>query len=92
MRLLARGVALFVTALFTSQPVFFGHAFINQKDTPLMAFFLASVELGWAAVESRVSVGRRQPSDEERRPAGMVGEWKRLPLARRIGIVLLDLW
>jgi len=38
----AFGVAL----LFLSQPLFWGHAFINPKDAPFMAFFIASVYLG----------------------------------------------
>jgi len=103
LRLMPRGVALFVTALFITQPVLFGHGFINQKDTPLMVFFLASVELGWAAVESRLMVERRGSTEQEGplRRAGVALEWRRLSLARRgwIGvggflgvIVLLDLW
>lgn len=32
--------------LFSTQPLFWGHAFINPKDIPFMAFFLASVSLG----------------------------------------------
>jgi hypothetical protein len=32
--------------LFASQPLIWGHAFINPKDTPFMMFFLASIYLG----------------------------------------------
>jgi len=52
LRLLPRNVALFTTALFCTQPLIFGHAFINQKDIPFLVFFLASVETGWTAVDS----------------------------------------
>lgn len=38
----AFGVAL----LFLTQPLLWGHAFINPKDTPFMVFFMASVYLG----------------------------------------------
>jgi hypothetical protein len=103
LRLLPRGVAMFVTALFLTQPVLFGHGFINQKDTPLMVFFLASVDLGWAAVESRFIAERGESSGKAGplRRAGVAQEWRRLsPVSRRwIGvggllgaIVLLDLW
>jgi hypothetical protein len=103
LRLLPRPVALFVVALFTTQPVLFGHAFINQKDTPLMVFFLASVELGWTAVESRISLERRQTPEPGGRPErpGMIEQWTRLSLAKKVLIVagglfgllvLLDLW
>ena len=34
------------TLLFLTQPVFWGHAFINPKDIPLLSFLLLSVYLG----------------------------------------------
>ena len=34
-------------ALFCTQPLFWGHAFINPKDPPFLVFFLASVCLGF---------------------------------------------
>jgi hypothetical protein len=33
-------------ALFATQPLMWGHAFINPKDTPLLALFMLSVVLG----------------------------------------------
>lgn len=33
--------------LFSTQPLFWGHAFINPKDVPFMSFFMASVVLGF---------------------------------------------
>jgi hypothetical protein len=41
-----RWAAFGATLLFNTQPLLWGHAFINPKDIPFMAFFLASVELG----------------------------------------------
>lgn len=38
----AFGVAL----LFLTQPLLWGHAFINPKDTPFMVFFMTSIYLG----------------------------------------------
>jgi len=43
-----RWAAFGATLLFNTQPLLWGHAFINPKDIPFMAFFLASVELGLA--------------------------------------------
>lgn len=40
------GAALGATLLFLTQPVLWGHAFINPKDIPLLSFFLLSVYLG----------------------------------------------
>jgi hypothetical protein len=43
--------ALTGTALFTSQPLLFGHGFINPKDVPMLGFFGASMTLGIYAVD-----------------------------------------
>ncbi|MCH7662815.1 MAG: hypothetical protein IH859_02980, partial [Chloroflexi bacterium] len=38
------------TLLFSTQPLLFGHAFINPKDIPFMSFFLATIASGlWMA-------------------------------------------
>ena len=39
------------TLLFSTQPLLWGHAFINPKDIPFMSFFLGSVTLGLAMVD-----------------------------------------
>ncbi len=59
LRFIPPRMALLTTVLFASQPVLFGHAFINQKDTPLMVFFLASVVVGWSAADRLMSVPHR---------------------------------
>jgi len=45
-RILEPGPALLTVLVFTYQPVLFGHAFINQKDIPLLAGFTGAVFLG----------------------------------------------
>ena len=45
-RWMSEWAAFGVALLFISQPLFWGHAFTNPKDTPFMAFFIASVYLG----------------------------------------------
>jgi hypothetical protein len=45
-RWMSRWAAFGVALLFTSQPLIWGHSFINPKDIPFMAFFLASIYLG----------------------------------------------
>lgn len=54
-RMVGAPSALAATVLFATQPLLFGHAFINPKDTPFLAFFLLSV---WAGVW--MTEGRRQ--------------------------------
>lgn len=43
--------ALGATLLFATQPVFWGHAFINPKDTPFLSLFLLSISLGMKAFD-----------------------------------------
>ena len=45
-RWLSSWAAFGVALLFSTQPLLWGHAFINPKDTPFMMFFLASVVSG----------------------------------------------
>jgi hypothetical protein len=45
-RWMSHNAALGGTLLFMTQPVFWGHAFINPKDIPLLSLFLLSVYLG----------------------------------------------
>jgi len=49
---------LAATLLFISQPLFWGHAFINPKDIPFMAFFLVSLVCGfWMNDKSETATG-----------------------------------
>jgi len=41
-----------VAALFATQPLFWGHAFINIRDMPFMVGFMASIYFGLRMVES----------------------------------------
>jgi 4-amino-4-deoxy-L-arabinose transferase-like glycosyltransferase len=43
--------ALAVAALFTFQPLLWGHAFINPKDIPFLTFFLGSVVFGFDLID-----------------------------------------
>lgn len=45
-RFVKEWVALSVTLLFTTQPLFFGHAFINPKDIPLLSIVLVTIVTG----------------------------------------------
>ena len=44
--------AVAASALFSWQPLLWGHAFINPKDPPFLVFFLASVCLGFEMVDA----------------------------------------
>ena len=43
--------AITATLLLYTQPLLFGHSFINQKDIPFLTFFLVTVALGMFAVD-----------------------------------------
>lgn len=43
--------ALAVAALFTFQPLLWGHAFINPKDIPFLTFFLGGVFFGFELID-----------------------------------------
>ncbi len=50
-RWLGAVASLGMCVLFASQPLFWGHAFMNPKDIGFMAFFLGSVALGFHVVD-----------------------------------------
>jgi hypothetical protein len=51
LRWMKSSAALAATALFSWQPLLWGHSFINPKDPPFLVFFLASVCLGFEMVD-----------------------------------------
>jgi hypothetical protein len=65
-------VALGGTLLFITQPLLWGHAFINPKDIPFMSFFLGSVTLGLLMYDA-VFKADHNPVNQENRQAGDTG-------------------
>ncbi|HSL44405.1 MAG TPA: hypothetical protein VK897_13295 [Anaerolineales bacterium] len=67
--------ALAAAALFSWQPMLWGHAFINPKDPPFLAFFLASVCLGFEMVDrlSDEAITNRQKLSSVLLPAIFLG-------------------
>jgi len=51
LRFMNKPYAMLTTVFFASQPLLVGHAFINQKDTPFLAFFSISVISGLTAID-----------------------------------------
>jgi 4-amino-4-deoxy-L-arabinose transferase-like glycosyltransferase len=43
-----KGIATVALLFYLTQPILFGHAFINQKDIPFMSFFVITLALGVA--------------------------------------------
>jgi hypothetical protein len=67
--------ALAAAALFSWQPLLWGHAFINPKDPPFLVFFLASVCLGFEMVDrlSEEAITNRQRISSTLFPALALG-------------------
>lgn len=93
-RLLSSKAALITTLLLATQPLIYGHAFINQKDTPFWVFLLGSLVLGLAALDRVEQIGGSQIADEEgeKTPLRLAGgEWARAGGLSKVGAVALSL-
>jgi hypothetical protein len=51
-RFMSRNMAFLAALLFSTQPLLFGHAFVNPKDIPFMSFFLTSIVVGMIGVDA----------------------------------------
>ena len=56
-RWMSRAAAFGATVLFMTQPLFWGHAFINPKDIPLLSLFTLTVYLGLRMHDSLLGRG-----------------------------------
>jgi hypothetical protein len=66
-RWMPRLSAVGATVLLLTQPVFWGHAFMNPKDIPLFSFFLLSVAFGLRMNDSFEPLSITAPTDRTRR-------------------------
>ncbi len=80
--------AAFGTALlFNTQPLLWGHAFINPKDIPFMVFFLGSVAFGMEMVDGAADTNTEAPPTQGRLHteirAQIKSDWGRLSRNRQ---------
>jgi hypothetical protein len=59
--------AMGAVLLLVTQPVFWGHAFMNSKDIPFFAFFLLSLAFGFRMMDSYRPIRISAPSAQIRR-------------------------
>jgi hypothetical protein len=89
--------ATFASALYLTQPVVWGHAFINPKDMPFTTLFILAIYSGFRMVDRLSTMGMRpsrvsnardaqlaKPAARERRPIGA-----RLPATLGIACALI---
>src|SRR3990172_6675971 len=97
--MLGRRAAYITAILMVGQPLYFGHAFINQKDMPFLAFFTASIAFGVSATRAIEEKARQPSNDLPRRTPRSLGlslaslraAWQGAPRADRVGFVLLGM-
>src|SRR3990172_4965667 len=97
--MVGRRTANITAILMFFQPLYFGHAFINQKDMPFLAFFTASIAFGvsaTSAIEERVSRTSVDPRPRTRTSlashlAPMRAGWHGSSSSARVGFVLLGI-
>jgi hypothetical protein len=86
-RWMSQNAAFGATLLFLTQPLFWGHAFINPKDIPLLSLFLLSVYLGMRMHDSLLGPGAASVL------ASASAAWRGLPArTRRMLVVATLLW
>ncbi len=78
-RIVGAWPALVAAVLFGTQPLLFGHAFINHKDAPFLAFFSVAVALGLRASDAA--------SGEAPRPSSYRREWSAAAISTRLWFV-----
>jgi len=66
-RWLSQLPALGATLLFATQPVLWGHAFMNPKDTPFLSLFLLSIALGIEAFDKPEPTPLTEPDSRPHR-------------------------
>ncbi len=92
-RLVNSRSALGATLLFGTQPLLWGHAFINPKDIPFMSFFLGSMTLGLEMVDSFVrrnseAIHQKHSSRQYHFWKYLFRDWREAALFHKILLIL----
>jgi hypothetical protein len=95
-RLAGRRAALLALALMGTQPLLLGHSFINQKDTPFMALFMATIAAGFmfamgpaGTTTAGPDAARFIPRPEQSLWAAATRDWQRASRARKLVFCLV---
>jgi hypothetical protein len=75
--------ALAATILFATQPLFWGHAFINPKDTPFMVFFMSTLLIGFRMVDNLPQTTNSAFADIFTFIRIAKSEWRSLPISEK---------
>ncbi len=66
-RWLTQSASIGATLLFMTQPLFWGHAFVNPKDTPFLSFFLLSIYFGFKLFDSLPPINQHELTSSAKR-------------------------
>lgn len=95
-RWLSNWAAFGIALLFSTQPLLWGHAFINPKDSPFLTFFLASIATGLWMCDRAI-----KPSDNETFrylslstvKANFVQNWQKMPQrSKKSALITSAVW
>jgi len=79
--------------LFNTQPVLWGHAFINPKDIPFMAFFLGSMAFGFDLVDGTIRGTETPPASSispvKETRSQFAYDWQHLSQKKRIIVLAI---
>lgn len=86
---LGQWAAMGTTVLFSTQPLLWGHAFINPKDISFMSFFLASVTLGFNMVDNILLPNKKSSVLQDKLHARtMKEEWRNASSRSRMFVMV----
>jgi hypothetical protein len=92
----SHSTSLITTTLFFTQPLLFGHAFINHKDIPFMTLFLAAITFGMFAYRRMKQSERQNHHKSREKPRSISAvyiqvkqDWKMITKRSRIFFVLV---
>lgn len=75
--------AFLIALLYASQPLLFGHAFNNPKDTPLLSIFLAAVASGVYMVDKLADGFLEEGKEEKASRFDFLAAWRSVPPSER---------
>jgi len=90
-RWLGRWSAFGASLLFATQPVFWGHAFINSRDIPFMVGFITTIYFGLQMSDSLI---QKPPKETPPKPDSMPiirDDWQKLPKWMRFLLPLVSI-
>jgi hypothetical protein len=77
------------TLLFSTQPLFWGHAFINSKDIPFMMLFVVTILTGLSMVDRTASKEKGTDSNEAYRLERLIqDEWQTVSPSRKKSVLI----